>query len=46
MILAIQGGVLLLTFYLGFVIGQIVATKRATKMMESTIIESKQFKNK
>ena len=41
-----QAGIALLMFYLGFVIGHMVATKRATKMMESTIINQKQFKNK
>ena len=46
MILALQASVLLATFYAGFLAGQIVATKRATKMIDETVIRQKQFKNK
>ena len=45
MILALQALIALLMFYLGFLVGQIKATKKATDMINGTVTESKQFKN-
>ena len=42
MILAIQAGLAILIFYAGFLAGQLVATKKATKMIDSTVINQKQ----
>ena len=46
MILALQALIALLMFYLGFIVGQIKATKKATEMVNGTVINQKQFKNK